>query len=167
MTTIPAKVRWRVAGVLSLFSLKLAAFICVSISSFNELSKNMFLVQSVFQTFLSLIVLGIFINEWTDMWPTEKNSHVVKDMTVYGKWLYVIFMTASKVALISVALATNISKKSFSGEVGAFLACEFALQTIALFVARDVFSGRTNEGFLVEVLAKKDDAEKNSDTEMY
>jgi hypothetical protein len=51
--------------------------------------------------------------------------------------------------------------------VGVFLACEFILQTIALFVARDVFSGRTNEGFLVEVLAKKDDAEKNSDTEMY
>ena len=165
MTFIHPKIRWRVTGVCLLFLFKLMALVCISVKSINESSKNLFLIQSIVQTFLSLIVLGLFVNEWTDTWPSE--TGISKDMTVYGKWLYIIFMISSKVALLSVALEANIASKLFAAEIGVFLALEFTLQTIALFVARDVFSGRTNEGFLVEVSAKKHDAEKHSDAEMY
>ena len=165
MTYFHRRVRWRIAAMLLLFALKLTSFVLLCVKSIALASKDAFLIQTAVQTFLSLIVMGLFVNEWTNSWPSETGQS--KDMSVYGKWLYIIFMVASKVALLMAALQANIGNRLFDVEVGVYLAFEFALQVIALFIARDVFSGKTNEGFLVDVSAKKEDDEKASDTEMY
>jgi hypothetical protein len=135
------------------------------VRSIQEQSDNSALIVAVLSNLLLFFMLGVFLREWLHSWPTSTAVGGPRPMTTLGKGIYLAYMiSAAQTAALVAMTATSVPELT-SSLLGVYMTLEFLSNSLAQFIAIDVFAyRRTNEFVFGTPLAEKR-AAKNSDEE--
>jgi hypothetical protein len=144
-------------------SLRATAFLCLCVRSIQEQSGNAALIVAVLNNLLLFFMLGVFLREWMHSWPTAVGGP--RPMTKLGKGIYLAHMiSAAQTAALVAMTATSVPELN-SSLIGVYMTLEFLSNSLAQFIAIDVFADRRTNEFVFGTPLTEKHAEKNSDEE--